>query len=201
MRSFSEILSHHPAQALRPFTERSLAPHLKLLFSVFRNKSGLDFNFTLTGRVPNDLAQLVIPPLAEANVRRRRDELWNHTCLEIFVGDAASSTYVELNLSPSGDWNVYGFDGYRLGMRPLSDAHAPLARMEVAHSGDSMTWHAHLRASAASGPIEALLGARALVLGAASVLEYQTGEREYWALVHSGEKPDFHLRESFRLPL
>jgi hypothetical protein len=36
-----------------------------------------------------------------------------------------------------------------------------------------------------------------LVLGASAVMEYQDGAKDYWALAHTGEKPDFHLRSSF----
>jgi hypothetical protein len=36
-----------------------------------------------------------------------------------------------------------------------------------------------------------------VVLGATAVVEYRDGTKDYWALAHKGEKPDFHVRESF----
>jgi hypothetical protein len=205
MKPFAEFFSHHPPQALRPFSETTTERGLKLLFSVGRSKESLDFSFVLNARAPKDVANLVIPNIVESSARRRRDELWKSTCLEIFVGSAQSSSYIELNLSPSGDWNAYFFENYRLGMRPVADAHPPLLKFENAVSGDALSWHACLRSSDGNGSdhgeVVKLLGSGPLVMGASCVLEYKSGEREYWALVHAGEKPDFHLRESFRLPL
>lgn len=190
----------HSAQPLRPFAPESLSKNLKILFSIERHAHALNFNFNFIGRVAADLEKLVIPGLQEPHARRRRDELWKHTCLEIFVGPASRESYLELNLSPSGDWNVYGFDGYRKGMTPVEGAEAGLAHFERGLGEDSLHWSASL-ATESGGRVAEILGPGPLVLGAAVVLEYEIGEREYWALVHAGEKPDFHLRESFRLPL
>ena len=48
---------------------------------------------------------------------------------------------------------------------------------------------------------EAIFAFESLDLGASAVLEYTDGRRGYWALVHAGDKPDFHLRKSFVLRL
>src|SRR5436190_13084183 len=72
-------------------------------------------------RVAGDISRLVIPSPATP---ARTDELWKTTCFEIFsAGDGAS--YDEYNLSPSGAWAAYRFDGYREGMRDLE------ARVEI----------------------------------------------------------------------
>lgn len=46
----------------------------------------------------------------------RRDNLWEDTCFECFIsGDnRADSPYLEVNLAPWGDFNLYWFDSYRL---------------------------------------------------------------------------------------
>src|SRR5664279_4486477 len=56
---------------------------------------------------------------------QRRDALWRHTCLELFLGriDAAPG-YLELNFALNGEWAAYEFDGYRSGQREL-EASAP----------------------------------------------------------------------------
>ena len=44
---------------------------------------------------------------------RRRDELWRHTCFELFARHSNESRYCEFNFSPCGDWAAYAFDNYR----------------------------------------------------------------------------------------
>ena len=55
----------------------------------------------------------------------RTDELWRHTCFEVFVGLPESEAYCELNFSPSGEWAMYGFVGYRRGMTPIEVRRPP----------------------------------------------------------------------------
>ena len=47
----------------------------------------------------------------------------------------------------------------------------------------------------------ALPGASSLRLGLSAVIEETDGRLSYWALAHPGERPDFHHRDSFVLPL
>jgi hypothetical protein len=206
MKTFDNIMAAHRAQALRPFQSPALRP-LKLVFNVERLRDRLDFSFVLSGRVPADIESLVMPKVREPLLRKRQDELWKSTCLEVFVASVDRDSYLEINLSPSGDWNVYAFDKYRAGMRPASDPHPPMLRVEPSVSGDSLTWHGALRLQELgrtvdlAGELSEILSSPGLVTGATAVLEYKSGEREYWALAHAGKQPDFHLRESFRLPL
>lgn len=200
MKSLDEILAAHVAQALRPFQAQAQRA-LKLVFNIERRRHSLDFTFVLSGRRPVDLQALAMPEAQEPRLRQRRDELWKNTCFEIFVGSTDEPSYIEMNLSPSGDWNVYAFDQYRTAMRPAQDPHPPLLRVERTQVGDVYEWHGSLRPVDSSGELRQLLNSPGLVMGATAVLEYKTGEREYWALVHAGRQPDFHLRESFRLPL
>ena len=51
-----------------------------------------------------NLSKVEIPAAAETP--RRRDRLWEETCLELFLGTADSGEYWEFNLSPAGHWNV-----------------------------------------------------------------------------------------------
>ena len=128
---------------------------------------------------------------------RRRDEIWQSTCLEVFVGRVDRDAYFELNLCPSGDWNIYAFDKYRSGMRPADQIEAPLIRIDRELGGDVLAWQGRLR----GGGFRDLLSAPGLVMNATAVMEYRTGAREFWALAHPGEKPDFHLRAGFCLAL
>lgn len=177
----------------------------RVAFGCTRTERALDFAFEIAETSPGSLASLVVP---DQGPGVRRDELWRSTCVEIFVARADGPLYLELNLSPSGDWNVYAFDAYRSGMREARDARAPRLKVERPGPG-SLVYRARLEPEALSdseaskfGEVEQILAGSeptSLVIGATAVLEYRGERREYWALAHTGAKPDFHLRESFVL--
>ena len=194
LHSSERLLSEHSLQALQPF--ENAPEHLKLMFGVRRHTKSIEFDFVFFGRVAAELEKLVLPPMAERRSNRRKHDLWKTTCMEIFVGADDGSAYLELNLAPSGDWNVYAFDSYRAGQREVPEARAVWTRSE--NAGDRASWHGRLF-SVQSGALTTLLSARQLVMSATCVMEYKAGPKEYWALAHAGDKPDFHRRESFRL--
>ena len=115
----------------------------------------------------------------------RADELWKHTCFEAFVTTADG--YREFNLSPSGQWASYWFDGYREGMRPADE----VCVVEGLDGGSDYV--------ALEGRIELPVDARKLALSA--VIETVDGARTWWALAHPSDKPDFHHPDSFVLDL
>lgn len=139
-----------------------------------------------------DLTRLALPAWRAGE---RRDELWRHTCFEVFVSAAEGSGYCEFNLSPGGDWAAYQFADYRRGMTP-----APL------RTPPAVQVHAHPGSLALSATLEldglAALGrAPQLRLALAAVLEDEQGALSYWALMHPPGKPDFHHRAAFALKL
>lgn len=116
---------------------------------------------------------------------RRADNLWTHTCFEVFVG--TGEAYREFNLSPSGQWASYAFAGYREGMRAADEA----AVVDGLDGGsDCMALEARVDLPDA---------AQRLALSA--VIEDSQGEKTYWALAHPSDKPDFHHPDSFTLVL
>ncbi|WP_333592554.1 DOMON-like domain-containing protein [Brevundimonas sp.] len=120
-----------------------------------------------------------------APAQGRADDLWKHTCFEIFVRTADG--YREFNLSPSGQWASYRFDGYREGMAQAAEvADAPLLDAGADHVGLETV-------------IDLPPGARAL--GLSAVIEAADGRISYWALAHPSDKPDFHHPGSFVLDL
>ena len=60
-----------------------------------------------------DITRIAVPVEDQSG---RFDNLWKTTCFEIFWSHDGSS-YREFNLSPSGRWACYDFDGFREGMR------------------------------------------------------------------------------------
>lgn len=174
---------------LKPIGVAAGEPGPVLRAGIERTAARLSLRYVLGG----PLAHLRIP--APASSPRRTDHLWEHTCFEAFLAPAGAAAYWEINISPTGDWNLYRFDGYRGGMRPESRTQAPACVMERASCG-TIT----MRATIDLTPIAAL-GTTALEVGLAAVLESNDGVRSYWALRHAGAAPDFHQRATFVVPL
>ena len=127
------------------------------------------------------------PPISA----RRTTELWKATCFEAFFGVKESDRYFEFNGALSGDWDLYEFDSYRSGMRPVPVAGGSEPVLQVLHSDEKRL---HL---SYSFPVSVIEGEGSLGrFGITSVL--RIGDLPtYWALHHGGEKPDFHLRSGF----
>jgi hypothetical protein len=122
----------------------------------------------------------------QAAARARTDELWRTTCFEAFVRTADG--YVEYNLSPSGAWAAYRFDGYREGMRAL-EITAPFIVTRMAPGRFGLTVDVDLPEDATDA------------VGLTAVVEGVGGAIAYWALAHPSDKPDFHHSDSFALEL
>lgn len=168
---------------LQPYALETAEPDLQISLRVSREADELRFRFDFIGSA---VARLVWPKHARAP--ERRDELWTTTVVELFVS-TSDQAYCEMNLAPSGDWNVYALDSYRAGLRPAAGFQmTPLTGVAKSNA------HAEI---AGALPLAPLKVTGELTFGATAVLEYVNGKKEYWALAHKGEKPDFHLRSSF----
>ena len=124
------------------------------------------------------------------------DELWRHTCCELFVGVVGDAAYREFNWSPSGQWAMYGFSAYRVCDSSRLDLTLPAPRVEL--TSGSAGWTLQARLDSAAFPSAA---AEQIELGVAAVLEAADGSLSYWAPRHAAARPDFHRRESFVLRL
>ncbi|MBX3481653.1 MAG: DOMON-like domain-containing protein [Caulobacter sp.] len=107
-----------------------------------------------------------------------------------FRRDEREEGYVEINLSPSNQWAVYVFDGYRSGMR----AAAAVERRALERSQDEGRF--------GLSTIFDLNGLDALPsapwrLGLSAVIELKDGSKSYWALAHAPGQPDFHHPDAF----
>lgn len=116
----------------------------------------------------------------------RTDGLWKTTCFELFVRPDGADGYFEFNVSPSGAWAAYGFDGYRTGMRDLEIPAPTIRRID--------------------GGIAVALDVSSLphgpwIIGLSAIVEEQGGMKSYWALAHPPGKPDFHHADCFALQL
>lgn len=148
-----------------------------------------DGGLHLCYRLDADTAQLCLPvPVTGAG---RADELWRHTCFEVFVAGLGSGEYREFNFSPSGEWAAYAFTEYRAGMTALALPREPVLRWQRA--ADQLKLSVTLPAES----LPAADGGFRLALSA--VIEEQSGTISYWALNHPAGQPDFHHPGSFVL--
>lgn len=137
--------------------------------------------------IAGDVAALLTPAPA---IPARRDELWRHTCFEAFIQDGDG--YAEVNLSPSGEWAAYRFDGYRAGMRAAAIAAPPVIATAVEPRRLIVRAAIDLAGLIAPGPAR---------IGLSAVIEAKDGSKSYWALAHPEGKPDFHHRACFAIEL
>lgn len=158
----------------------------------------LDGSFDLRGhditcrwRLEGALDKIMCPPRAASP--QRKMSLWEHTCFEFFIGGTEESGYFEFNLSPSGHWNSFSFNGARTGMCQTSALCCTASAIE---GPDAQ----HLVVQARLNFVPPAAADRYRV-GVSAVIEDTAGERHYYALSHDGPHPDFHQRSTHWLIL
>ncbi|KAI2492745.1 hypothetical protein MHU86_21788 [Fragilaria crotonensis] len=167
------------AFSLVPFGDA--APPIKVTGTIERTRTSLTIKYHL-----HDPKNLVKWP-SESRNPSRKDNLWKTTCLEFFFSESKSMKYWEVNLSPSKDWNVYHFDGYREGMRQ----EAKISSIEIRPMDKTLV------AIVPLAPFEIEPHAT-LELGVTAIVENALdGDQSFWALIHTTNQADFHRRDSF----
>ncbi len=144
----------------------------------------LELSYTLSG-----LLDAVSLPQAAAP--SRGNELWRHTCFEVFLKPHDQDAYFEFNFSPSREWAAYQFTDYREGMNDVATISAP--QVCAQESGDEY----QLRASLMLDRMPQLTARTPWRVGVSAVIEDTDGEFSYWALSHPPGKPDFHHSDCF----
>jgi hypothetical protein len=149
---------------------------------------GLVVGFVITGDVEKILIPAPSPP-------ERTENLWEHTCFEVFFRPVDSQTYFELNISPSTQWAAYRFDDYRAGMKDLS-----LPSIPKIYHDESMARVMDIEVAFDLKALRAF-AANDMRVGASAVIEDRNGRKSYWAVRHPSSKPDFHHRDACSLLL
>jgi hypothetical protein len=173
--------------SLHPFPGEAPRFPLGITGTIARRGHILALRYELRG----DLAALALPDPADRPARR--DGLWRETCFEFFLAPQNLPQYWEINLSPAGHWNVYGFEYYPQGMHeepalaalPFTVLKKPaslLLALEVDVSGFLPPGQ----------PLDAAISA---------VIKARDDTLTYWALAHPGPQPDFHRRDTFIIEL
>jgi hypothetical protein len=170
---------------LIPHPESPRGPVSALGVEVVRTGDVLDLRYRLNGL----LDRIAIPaPAAQA----RRDDLWKHTCFEVFIRAGDEAGYCEFNVSPSTHWAAYSFSGYREGMAELA---VPAPR--IARRMENSTLELSVSLDLSAEPV----ASQQWRLAISAVIENDTEQRSYWALAHPSGKPDFHHADGFVLEL
>jgi hypothetical protein len=157
--------------------------------NVARTRSG---NLVLQYAVTGIINEIRIPALTDPV---RSDNLWRHTCFEVFIRAATGSAYFEFNLVPSTQWAAYRFSGYRSGMTAVCEIDAP----RISVRSDDGCWS--LRASLDLGQLPDLPGDAGWRLGLSAIIEETNGRISHWALAHPPGQADFHHFDCFALEL
>lgn len=141
-------------------------------------------SFVVSGQI-----SLLVLPTQQAP--SRADELWQHTCFELFARSKNASAYTEFNFSPSTQWAAYRFSAYREGMTREELHRAPT--VNVWKTEDLLHFTVQLDARDLPSPVAEL--------AVTAVIEEKSGAKSYWAIRHRTDKPDFHYGHGFVLNL
>ncbi len=117
----------------------------------------------------------------------RASQLWTTTCFEFFLSPVGSKSYYEFNFSLLPAWNCFIFDSYRIPKAPRECFDFPLKEF---------SWDRKKRELFIE--IENSTGQNQFRIGITAVIESEIG-KDYYALKHCADKPDFHVLESFIL--
>jgi hypothetical protein len=172
---------------LQPFPTDSPIPQIDISGQIDRSVDLISIEYLVQG----DLDRVSIDP--PSLLPTRKLELWTATCFEFFVGVAGSPNYWEVNLAPTGDWNVYALDDYRQGLRPeIAFGSLPF---EIDRSANS------LRLNLAFDLSQIIKTDLKLEVAITTVIKSTQNKISYWALTHTGAEADFHRRDSFTIDI
>jgi hypothetical protein len=171
---------------LIPFSINT-APALNITSTISRQYNQLNLQYLLTG----NLETIIIPQAVTAPTRQYN--LWEHTCIEFFLGLQDSNTYWEFNLSPAGDWNVFRFPNYRQDIAE-EKAFTSLP-FTVLQQADYLQLNLEIDLN------KIISSEQNLAVGITNVIESQAQQLGYWALKHPESTADFHHRDSWIIKL
>jgi hypothetical protein len=173
--------------SLVPFDQRNAFCDFNISGKISRHLNKLGILYELTGT----LDKLSIP--LQSQKPNRMHNLWEETCLELFLNPINSSGYWEVNLSPSGNWNIYKFDAYRQGMKEESAFTSLPFRVTKDLGILQLDLELNLeRIIPSEKPVK---------IAVCAIIKSMQSGMLYWTLVHQDLKPDFHRADSFLIEL
>jgi hypothetical protein len=175
---------------LTPFQQES-NHNISLTGSVGLSAGELTIHYTLQQASYASSSPVLWPPTKPT--ARRRDGIWQSTCMELFISTPGMQRYWEYNFCPSGDWNIYQLSDYRSTLQAEPSCRQPAITQSRHPGADGLAVITELP--------PALIGAQELILAITAVVEQRNGHCSYWALHHGGSEADFHRRDGFQLRL
>ncbi len=161
---------------LRAFEKSQISIQVQLE----RRGDFLHLNYQLSSP---SFSEILIPSLNSSN--RFLDGLWEHTCFECFLASPQNESYVEYNFSPSGDYAMYAFSSYRERKPPTLFSLSAPQILSIKHKNKL--------------EMQIKIPNHAGKMGLTAVIEKKKGNKEYFALTHHKERPDFHDPASFQM--
>ncbi len=185
------IAPEKQAFSLKPFEKDTSLSGIEVKGHIARRMNALFVHYEIIGSL------LIIDIPGQKQKPSRKKDLWENTCLELFVAVKDCDQYWEFNLSPSGDWNVFRFDHYR------NEGYVDSLREEP--SVTSLPMKTQKRSESFSLDLEFHLDKivrkdQSLEIGVSAIIEFSQS-KSYWALTHCDSVPDFHRRDSFIIKL
>lgn len=146
-----------------------------------------DNQLNISYQLNADLSQLIIP---EIQVSVACDNLWQHSCFELFIAQANSENYYEFNFSPSTLWAAYAFDSYRVRSEWYIK-NAPKLRINQTLNQIKVEVTFNL------ADLDLLNPNKSWLIGLSAVIETHQNDLSYWALKHPESQPNFHHRDGY----
>ena len=170
---------------LKPHPDSPCAAVATIEVEIARPRSDrLELSYIVTGQM-NDIR---MPAAVAAS---RGEELWQHTCFEVFIRASSGTGYYEFNFSPSTQWAAYRFGSHRRGMSVPAEVGG--FAIDAQGSLDRYTLRTSLELDSLSG----LPRTEFWFLGLSVIIEEANGQKSYWALAHPPGKADFHHIDCF----
>ena len=134
-----------------------------------------------------DLSQLLIPELQAPSAS---DNLWQHTCFELFIAQADTENYYEFNFSPSTLWAAYAFNSYRV-RQEWHIKNAP--NLRISQTLNQLQVEATLNLT----DLPLLNFNKNWLIGLSAVIKTKHNDLSYWAIKHPEAQPNFHHRDGY----
>lgn len=168
---------------LTPFTTTSLTQKI----SVEANLSKISAHLLILEFKIQGPLEMISWPTSDGFVART-NELWKTTCLETFLssGTTNEDPYIEINCSPNGNWNAYSFLRYREGMNPSSEITVHLTQKK-----------AGAQEALFLVEIQSTTPWNIQSCGLTMVMDFNNGDKCYWALHHPTPTADFHNKDGW----
>jgi len=173
--------------ALFPNQSDDEITHMTVSGAMQLSMKQLDITFQLAGNI-NVLQLPEITPTPS-----RTDKLWENTCFEVFVAEPRDPNYWEYNISPSHNWAVFHFTGYR------SAKSDELTVDKIIVNSHSISPNQYQIQTIL--PLPQALHNKNLQVGVSTILRDRQDTIYYYALTHLSQNPDFHDRNCFTLLL